>query len=53
LFDGVEEEETIETGTARWNRYYKPDSRQVIGSVTFNINRFKRKSTAAPEATPY
>lgn len=53
LLDGIEEDETIVTPTTKWNRYYKPDSRQVQVSVTFNINKFTRKSTAAPEATPY
>ncbi|HET6555791.1 MAG TPA: TonB-dependent receptor [Prolixibacteraceae bacterium] len=53
LLDGVEEDETITSGAVKWNRYYKPDSRQVQVSMTFNINRFTRKSTAAPEATPY
>lgn len=53
LLDGVEEDETFSSGNVKWNRYYKPDSRQIQVSMTFNINRFTRRSTAAPEATPY
>lgn len=53
LFNGVDEHEFIENGGTQWQRYYKPDSRQVLLSLTFNLNRFSRKSTANPEATPY
>jgi outer membrane receptor protein involved in Fe transport len=53
LFNGVDEHEFIENGDAQWQRYYKPDSRRVLLSLTLNLNRFSRKSTANPEATPY
>jgi len=53
LLDSVEEDETVNSGNVKWNRFYKPDSRQIQVSMTFNVNRFSRKSTAAPEATPY
>jgi len=53
LLNGVKEDETIETSATRWNRYYKPDSRQVLVSLTFNINKFARKSSVNLEATPY
>jgi outer membrane receptor protein involved in Fe transport len=53
IFNGVKEDETIENEFASWNRYYKPDSRQLIFSLTFNLNKFVRSSAPSPEATPY
>lgn len=53
LFNGVSEHEFIDNGTTQWQRYYKPDSRQLLVSLTLNVNKFSRKSTATPEATPY
>lgn len=53
LFDGVKETEVIEREGSRWQRNYKPDSRQVQLSLTFNVNNFVRKSSTIPETTPY
>lgn len=53
LFNGVNEHELIENSNTKWQRYYKPDSRQLLLSLTLNLNKFSRKSTANPEATPY
>jgi outer membrane receptor protein involved in Fe transport len=53
LYNGVNEHEFIENGNTKWQRYYKPDSRQLLLSLTLNLNKFSRKSTVNPEATPY